>query len=56
MSVADNHIKIGCELHSKEEWKSFDDKRILEMDGKTALKFWNENKQWILKIGEVKND
>ncbi len=54
ISVADMHIKIGCELHSKEEWKSFDDKRILEMEGSTALKFWNENKEWILNIESSK--
>lgn len=43
-------IKIGCELHSKEEWKNFGDKEILAMDGKKALEFWDKNKGWLLRI------
>jgi hypothetical protein len=41
------HIQIGCEQHPIEKWWEFDDKRILEMDGKTALKFWRECKEFI---------
>jgi len=48
--VFDTHIKIGCELHSKEKWKNFGDKEILAMGGKKALKFWNENKEWLLRM------
>ena len=33
-------MQIGCQRHSIAEWWEFDDKRILEMDGKTALKWW----------------
>jgi hypothetical protein len=36
-------MKIGCEMHSIEDWFDFDNKIIAEMDGKQALKFW---KQW----------
>ena len=33
-------MQIGCQRHNIAEWWEFDDKRILEMDGKTALKWW----------------
>jgi hypothetical protein len=33
-------MQIGCQRHKLEEWWDFDDKRILEMDGKKALKWW----------------
>ena len=41
---------IGCENHPINEWWEFDDKRILQMDGKTALKFWREHKELIKQI------
>ena len=40
--VFDNHMKIGCEFHSLSDWWGFDDKRILQMDGKVALEFWRK--------------
>ena len=33
-------LVIGCERHLISDWFSFDDARILEMDGRDALKFW----------------
>lgn len=33
-------LAIGCEQHTRAEWESFDDRRIIEMDGKEALKWW----------------
>jgi uncharacterized protein YjbI with pentapeptide repeats len=50
--ITKEHIKIGCECHKVEEWKEFDDKRILEMDGKTALKWWRDNKEFVLNCHE----
>ena len=46
-------ISIGCECHSIEEWKEFDDTRILSMDGKSALKFWRKWKDWIFQTIEL---
>jgi hypothetical protein len=40
-------IKIGCEHHKIEEWKKYDDKTILKMDGKEGLKWWKENRKFI---------
>jgi uncharacterized protein YjbI with pentapeptide repeats len=47
-----NILQIGCERHEIEEWWSFDDRRILEMDGRKALKFWREWKDTIRAIIE----
>jgi len=46
-------IQIGCENHSIEDWKNFNDERIVKMDGKTALSFWRKHKDFILKAIEL---
>lgn len=33
-------MQIGCQCHRLEDWWSFDDARIIEMEGKAALKWW----------------
>ena len=40
ITVTDKHIKIGCQQHLKSEWYNFQEGKIIEMDGKRALKFW----------------
>ena len=50
IQIIDTHIKIGCELHTRKEWEKFIDKEILAMDGKKGLKWWKENKKWVLGI------
>ena len=42
-----NVLQIGCERHAISEWWDFSDRVILEMDGKNALKFWKESKDFI---------
>ena len=51
--ITKEQIKIGCELHKATEWKDFDDKRIIGMDGKKGLEWWKEHKDLILKVHEV---
>ena len=46
--ITEKHIKIGCEVHEAKEWKKFDDKRILQMEGRAALNWWKENKKFIM--------
>ena len=46
------YLQIGCERHQIDDWWDFDDTRILQMDGKTALKFWRNNKDLIKTIIE----
>ena len=45
-------MQIGCELHNIDDWWEFDDDRILEMDGDTALSFWKEWRETIKMIIE----
>jgi uncharacterized protein YjbI with pentapeptide repeats len=48
VTILDQHMQIGCELHSLAEWSEFDDRRIAEMDGRDALRFWRESKDALL--------
>lgn len=45
-------IQIGCENHTIEEWKSFDDEKISKMD-KGALEWWSKRKETLFKIIEM---
>ena len=51
--ILDRHMKIGCEIHGLAEWEGFDDRRILAMDGKTALTFWRQNKEALLAMARI---
>ena len=46
-------IQIGCQRHTIEEWKNFNNKSILEMEGKRALEWWNKWKPIIMQIIEM---
>ena len=46
-------MQIGCQRHNIAEWWEFDNKRILEMDGKTALKWWRTWKPILQQIIET---
>lgn len=48
VTIADNHIIIGCQSHTKEFWKNADYQTILNMDGETSAKNWMEFKDSIL--------
>ena len=48
VTILDAHMQIGCELHTIAEWAAFDDARIVQMDGKTALTFWRAHKDALL--------
>ena len=52
VNILDAHMQIGCELHALSEWREFDDARIVQMDGKTALKFWRAHKAALLALAE----
>ena len=47
------NIQIGCLRHTIEEWKNFDNKQILEMDGRKALEWWNKWKPILMQIIEM---
>lgn len=42
VTIFDNHMKIGCELHAISEWLAFNDKQIATMDGDKATQFWEK--------------
>ena len=48
--VADLKIKIGFNLYTKKEWEEFTDNKIEKMDGEQGLRWWNENKKFILSL------
>jgi hypothetical protein len=33
ITITDDHIRIGCEFHSIDDWMGFDNRRIAEMEG-----------------------
>jgi hypothetical protein len=52
ISLWDGYLIIGCEKHAVKEWDSFDDRRILEMDGKDALIWWKVWKPIFMQIAK----
>ena len=50
VTILDQHMQIGCELHSLADWDTFDDRRIAEMEGLTAARFWKAHKAGLLQI------
>ncbi len=52
ITIKSTHITIGCEHHTHKEWDKFSDKRILEMAGKDALKFWKSHKKTIIQFAK----
>jgi uncharacterized protein YjbI with pentapeptide repeats len=51
--ILDQHMQIGCELHALSEWATFDDARIVAMDGRDALRFWRANKDALLALAKA---
>ena len=45
-------MQIGCELHKLTDWEEYDDKRIAEMDGRAALRFWRKHKDMLLGLAK----
>ena len=52
ISYTDTVLNIGCQSHTIEEWKNFDDETIREMDTK-ALDWWKKWKPIIMQIIEI---
>ena len=50
VTILDNDMEIGCQSHSLAEWDAFDDRTIIGMDGRDALKFWRVHKTTLLAI------
>jgi uncharacterized protein YjbI with pentapeptide repeats len=52
VTILDQHMQIGCELHSLADWSAFDDRRILEMDGEDAATFWEAHRDSLLALAK----
>ena len=50
VTIFDNHMRIGCQLHSLADWATFTNRDIVEMDGKDALLFWRRHKAMLLAL------
>ena len=52
VTILDEHMQIGCELHKLRDWAEYDDKRIIAMDGRDALRFWRQHKDVLLGLAK----
>jgi uncharacterized protein YjbI with pentapeptide repeats len=48
--ILDDHMQIGCELHTIAEWSAFDNERIARMDGTRARRFWDRHQAALLAL------
>ena len=53
ITITDMHMQIGCERHLIADWAAFEDRRILNMDGKAALTFWRAHKSHLIAMCEA---
>ncbi|MGN6518703.1 MAG: hypothetical protein ACTHK2_04680, partial [Dokdonella sp.] len=53
VTITDTHMNIGCQWHSLAEWEAFDDRRIAEMDGRNAVRWWAENKATLMTMARA---
>jgi len=52
VTILDDHMQIGCELHKLSDWAKYDDRRIAEMSGRVALRFWAAHKDVLLGLAK----
>ena len=45
--IQGGYMRIGCEHHPVEDWRSFDDERIADME-RRALEWWRAHRDWLL--------
>lgn len=50
VTITDAHMTIGCEHHLITDWQSFDDRRIIQMDGARAARFWKTHGPYLLSM------
>ena len=55
VSTDGKSIQIGCQHHSVDEWRAFDDRVIAKMD-EEALTFWKKYKLVVLDLAEVRKN
>ena len=45
--IFDSHMRIGCQMHTHEQWTEFDDEEISSM-ASNALNFWRKHKTFLM--------
>ena len=48
ITITDRHMRIGCEHHAISDWFAFDDRKIAQMDGIRASRFWKSYRDILL--------
>ena len=42
LTITDEHLRVGCQVHTFHEWRTKTEREVLAMDGKSALVFYKE--------------
>ena len=53
ITITDKHMRIGCQFHEIEAFEAFTDREIASVDGKHSLRFWRENKDWLMTLARA---
>ena len=53
VTIWDNHMQIGCEFHSHNEWRNFSEEDWARMGGKVAVKLCREHKTALLTFCDI---
>jgi hypothetical protein len=52
VTITDNHIIIGCQVHTIKQWSKMTKKQITEMENEESAKLWFKSKSFILMLAE----
>jgi len=55
VTITTHHLRIGCQVHSISEWKSFDDNAISKMES-SAVEFWNKYKTALIALCDAHSE
>jgi len=53
ITIWDNHMQIGCEFHSHEEWRDFSEDDWASMGGKAAIQMCRTEKSALLALCDM---
>ena len=42
LTITDEHLRAGCQVHTFHEWRTKTEREVLAMDGKAALVFYKK--------------
>ena len=50
VTIFDNHMRIGCQLHSLADWATVTNRDVAKMSGRDAILFWRRHKAMLLAL------